>query len=64
MSFDPDDEILQDFLVEAGEILETLSEELVELEQNPDNSEMINSVFRGFHTIKGGGWISSIDTAY
>jgi two-component system chemotaxis sensor kinase CheA len=54
MSFDADDEILQDFLVEAGEILEALSEELVELEQNPDDAEMINSVFRGFHTIKGG----------
>ncbi|MFK5984489.1 MAG: chemotaxis protein CheA [Pseudomonadota bacterium] len=54
MSFDADDEILQDFLVEAGEILETLNEELVELEQHPDDADMINSVFRGFHTIKGG----------
>ncbi|MFK5894988.1 MAG: chemotaxis protein CheA [Pseudomonadota bacterium] len=54
MSFDADDEILQDFLVEAGEILETLNEELVELEQHPEDADMINSVFRGFHTIKGG----------
>ncbi len=60
MSFDADDDILQDFLVEAGEILETLNEELVELEQNPDDAEMINSVFRSFHTIKGGAGFLSL----
>jgi len=60
MSFDANDEILQDFLVEAGEILETLNEELVELEQQPDNADMINSVFRGFHTIKGGAGFLSL----
>ncbi|MCU7836192.1 MAG: chemotaxis protein CheA [gamma proteobacterium symbiont of Taylorina sp.] len=54
MSFDADDEILQDFLIEAGEILETLNEELVELEQRPEDSDLLNSVFRSFHTIKGG----------
>jgi len=54
MSFDPDDEILQDFLVEAGEILEQLGEQLVDLEQSPTDSELLNAVFRGFHTIKGG----------
>ena len=37
MSFDADEEILQDFLVEAGEILEQLSEQLVELENRPDD---------------------------
>mgnify|MGYP002712121977 CR=1 FL=1 len=35
MSFDQDDEILQDFLVEAGELLELLNEQLIELEQAP-----------------------------
>ncbi len=54
MSIDADDEILQDFLIEAGEILERLNEELVELEQRPDDVDMLNAVFRGFHTIKGG----------
>jgi two-component system chemotaxis sensor kinase CheA len=54
MSLDADDEILQDFLVEASEILEQLNEQLVELEQSPDNSNLLNTVFRGFHTIKGG----------
>ncbi|MGM0412924.1 MAG: chemotaxis protein CheA [Pseudomonadota bacterium] len=54
MAFDADDEILQDFLVEAGEILESLQEQLVELEQRPDDDDLLHAVFRGFHTIKGG----------
>ncbi len=54
MAFDADEEILQDFLVEAGEILEQLSEQLVDLEQNPDDSNLLNAIFRGFHTVKGG----------
>ncbi len=60
MPFDADDEILQDFLVEASEILEQLSEQLVELEHSPDDSELLNTVFRGFHTIKGGGSFLSL----
>jgi len=55
MAMDDDVELLQDFLVEAGEILEQLNEQLVDLEQRPDDSELLNAVFRGFHTIKGGG---------
>jgi two-component system chemotaxis sensor kinase CheA len=54
MSFEEDEEILQDFLVEAGEILELLSEQLVELEQRPDDYDLLNAIFRGFHTVKGG----------
>lgn len=56
-----DDELLQDFLVEAGEILEQLNEQLVGLEQSPDDKEMLNAVFRGFHTIKGGAGFLSIE---
>lgn len=55
MSFDADQELLADFLVEAGEILEELGEQLVELEQRPDDRDLLNTIFRGFHTIKGGG---------
>jgi len=61
MSFSEDEEILQDFLVEAGEILELLSEELVELEQSPEDKGLLNAIFRGFHTVKGGAGFLQID---
>ena len=56
-----DDELLQDFLIEAGEILEQLNEQLVELENSPDDMDMLNTVFRGFHTIKGGAGFLAIE---
>lgn len=61
MTIDTDDEIVQDFLVESKEILESLSEQLVGLEQSPDDRELLNSVFRGFHTIKGGAGFLNLD---
>lgn len=61
MSFAEDDEILQDFLVEAGEILEKLSEQLVQLEKNPADRDLLNAIFRGFHTVKGGAGFLQID---
>ncbi|GAA0789898.1 MULTISPECIES: chemotaxis protein CheA [Pseudomonadati] len=60
MSFDVDEEILQDFLIEAGEILELLQEQLVALENNPDDSDLLNAIFRGFHTVKGGAGFLSL----
>jgi two-component system chemotaxis sensor kinase CheA len=60
MSFAQDEEILQDFLIEAGEILEALSEQLVELENDPENTELLNAIFRGFHTVKGGAGFLSL----
>ena len=60
MGFDIDDEILQDFLVEAGEILELLQEQLVELENNPTDADLLNAIFRGFHTVKGGAGFLSL----
>jgi len=61
MAFDADEEILQDFLVEAGEILELLSEQLVDLEQHPEDSDLLNAIFRGFHTVKGGAGFLQLD---
>jgi len=62
MAIDLDDEILQDFLVEAGEILELLSEQLVELEADPEDADLLNAVFRGFHTVKGGAGFLALDS--
>ncbi len=61
MAIDLEDDILQDFLLEAGEILETLNEQLVDLERSPEDSDLLNSIFRGFHTIKGGGSFLALD---
>ncbi|EPN8461266.1 chemotaxis protein CheW [Vibrio cidicii] len=60
MSYDLDEDILQDFLIEAGEILELLSEQLVELENNPEDRDLLNAIFRGFHTVKGGAGFLSL----
>lgn len=49
-----DDEIRADFLVEAGDLIEKLGGQLVELESRPDDAELLNAIFRAFHTVKGG----------
>ncbi|MGH8550351.1 MAG: chemotaxis protein CheA [Methylococcales bacterium] len=60
MSVEFDDEILQDFLVEAGELLDELGKQLVELEKTPEDFDLLNAIFRSFHTIKGGAGFLSI----
>ncbi len=62
MSIDFDSDIFQDFLQEAGELLESLNEQLVDLESSPDDPEVLNAVFRGFHTIKGGAGFLGINS--
>lgn len=46
-------EIFESFLVETKEILEKLDMDLVQLESTPDDEDLLNEVFRSFHTIKG-----------
>ena len=46
-------EIVQDFLIEADELLEELDEDLVRLENESEDEELLNKIFRAFHTIKG-----------
>jgi two-component system chemotaxis sensor kinase CheA len=58
---DFDNELRQDFLVEAGELVERLSEQLVELEQAPQDGELLNAVFRAFHTVKGGAGFLALE---
>ena len=61
MGLNAEDDILQDFLVEAAEIVEQLGEQLVDLEQHAGDAELLNAIFRGFHTIKGGAGFLGID---
>lgn len=51
MSNDPTDTFRQ----EAAELLEQLEQALLDLEQTPDNADLVNSAFRALHTIKGSG---------
>jgi two-component system chemotaxis sensor kinase CheA len=48
------EELLQDFLTEAQELLSQVDNKLVELEKRPEDYNLLNEIFRGFHTIKGG----------
>ena len=48
------EDLLQDFLVEATDLLSGVDNKLVDLEQNPQDHGLLNEIFRGFHTIKGG----------
>ncbi|TCJ13433.1 chemotaxis protein CheA [Parasulfuritortus cantonensis] len=55
------EELLQDFLLEAGELLSGVDNKLVELEKRPDDKDLLNDIFRGFHTIKGGAGFLNVD---
>ncbi len=55
-------EILDEFLVEASEILENLDQDLVDLENNPEDKELLNKIFRGMHTLKGGAGFLNLTT--
>jgi two-component system chemotaxis sensor kinase CheA len=47
------DDLIQDFLVESNENLDRLDSELVKLETDPSSQELVSSIFRTIHTIKG-----------
>ncbi|MDD2700184.1 MAG: chemotaxis protein CheA [Sideroxydans sp.] len=48
------EDLLSDFLMEAGDMLSDVDSKLMELEKSPGDSSLLNEIFRGFHTIKGG----------
>jgi len=54
-------ELLEDFLIEAFEMIEEMDQDLVELENNPDDLELLNKIFRVAHTIKGSGSFLNFD---
>lgn len=54
------EDMLQDFLTEASDLLAGVDNKLVELEKHPEDHDLLNEIFRGFHTIKGGaGFLSA-----
>jgi len=48
------EDLLQDFLQEATDLLSDVDNKLVDLEKMPDDRALLNDIFRGFHTVKGG----------
>ncbi len=54
MSFECEDqELLEGFLTETAELLEKMDDDLVALEKAPGDTELLNSIFRSIHTVKG-----------
>ncbi len=56
-----DIEILQDYLVESRELLQKAQEDTLQLESDPSDEQALASIFRAFHTIKGGaGFLDAV----
>lgn len=56
------EDLLQDFLVEGNDLLSSVDNKLVQLEKNPQDLGLLNDIFRGFHTIKGGaGFLNAVE---
>lgn len=56
-----DNDMMTDFLIEAQDLLEETDAKLVQLEKTPASSDLLNAVFRGYHTIKGGAGFLQLD---
>jgi two-component system chemotaxis sensor kinase CheA len=56
-----DVEILRDYLVESRELLQKAQEDTLRLEAKPDDAEALGSIFRAFHTVKGGAGFLEAD---
>ncbi len=70
LAFEGDEfrEIINDFIIESSELLEGLDQSLVDLEERPNDTELLNVVFRSVHTIKGAagflGFTQMVETAH
>ncbi|MBF0440616.1 MAG: chemotaxis protein CheW [Oligoflexales bacterium] len=53
--FQTDPDMVNDFIASSDETMQTLDREILRLEQNPDDKSIIEEIFRGAHTLKGGG---------
>jgi len=55
------DDALQTFIIESRELLESMENALLRIEQSPDDVELINAIFRTAHTIKGSAGLFGLD---
>ena len=55
------DDALHTFIIEARELLEQMEDALLRIEQNPDDADTINAIFRAAHTIKGSAGLFGFD---
>lgn len=55
------DEILKTFIAESEELLQQMEAALLQIEQAPDDAELINAIFRAAHTIKGSAGLFGLD---
>ena len=53
VDFSEDEDLYQGFIAESNEHLDTIEENILNLEHDPEDLEILNSIFRPFHTIKG-----------
>ena len=56
-----DESLLRDFITEALEYIEEIEVNILNLEQNPDDKEIINTIFRPFHSVKGVAGFLNLD---
>ena len=53
LNFMDDVEIVKEFLVESNDHLDDVESKILELEKNPEDVDLINSIFRPIHSMKG-----------
>ncbi len=58
---DTDQEIMSEFIVECLDHISAAEASMLDLESNPDDNELINTIFRAFHTIKGTSGFLGLD---
>jgi two-component system chemotaxis sensor kinase CheA len=55
------DEALKTFIIESRELLEQMEDALLRIEQEPDDAEIVNAIFRAAHTIKGSAGLFGLE---
>lgn len=56
-----DQELMQEFVNESSELIESMDQDLVSLEQTPDDPDLLDKIFRALHTIKGSSSFLGLD---